>query len=224
MKYRILGNDMQTLIVELEPGERVYAEAGSMVHMSGNMKMEAKMVGGLGKAIGRFFARESAFMQVFEPVGGPGIVAFSGAFPGQIVPLEVRPGKEYILQKTAFLAATEGVELSVAFQQKLGAVFFGGEGLILEKVHGNGIAWIYTFGNVIKYDLKPGQELKVDAGSAVAWESTVDYDITRVKGLKTIIFGGEGLFLTSLRGPGTVYLQSMELPAFIHQIAKRLGR
>jgi uncharacterized protein (TIGR00266 family) len=218
MRYRITGDNLQIVTIELGPGEKVFAEAGSMVHMSGNMYMEAKARGGILKSLGRLFTGESFFLTEFTPQGGPGFVGFAGNAPGTIKAFEIAPGKEIICQKDAFLCATDGVELSVEFQRRLGAAFFGGEGLILQRLSGHGTAFIHACGDFVEFDLRPGQTIKVDTGSAVAWETTIDYDIQRAGGIKTMFFGGEGLFLTTLTGPGHVILQSMTL----HNLARAL--
>ncbi len=219
MKYKITGDNLQLVTVELSPGEKVYGEAGTMVYMSSNMSMEAKMRGGLLKAIGRKFAGETIFLTEFAPTEGEGIVAFGGSAPGTIKPIELAPGREFIVQKDAFLCAEDTVELSVEFQRKLGSVFFGGEGFILERLSGEGTTFIHACGDFVEFDLQSGQKMKVDTGCVVGWDGTVDYDIERVKGIKTMFFGGEGLFLTTLRGPGKIIIQSMTL----HNLASALA-
>ena len=218
MKYKITGDNLQIVTLELSEGEKVYGEAGSMVYMSSNMKMEAKARGGILKSIGRKFMGETFFMTEFYPINGNGYVAFAGNAPGKIKAIEI-DGKEFIVQKDAFLCAEDSIELSVAFQKRLGSIFFGGEGFILERIAGNGIAFIHACGDLIEMDLKEGESVKVDTGSVVGWESSVDYDISRVKGIKTIFFGGEGLFLTTLKGPGKIIIQSMTL----HNLASALA-
>ena len=219
MKYKISGDNLQLVTVELNSGEKVYGEAGAMVYMSSNMNMEAKMRGGLLKAIGRKMAGETIFLTEFTPTGGSGIVAFGGNAPGTIKPIEIAPDKEFIAQKDAFLCAEDTIELSVALQRRLGSVFFGGEGFILERLSGHGTAFIHACGDFIEFELDAGQRLKVDTGCVVGWDDTVDYDIERVKGIKTMFFGGEGLFLTTLTGPGKVLIQSMTL----HNLASALA-
>lgn len=211
MKYRITGDNLQLVTLELNPGEKVYGEAGTMVYMSANMQMEAKMRGGLLKAIGRKFAGETMFLTDFTPTGGIGLVAFGGKAPGTIKPIELAPGRDFLVQKDAFLCAEDTVELSIAFQRRLGSIFFGGEGFILERLSGQGTAFIHACGDFVEFDLQEGQTMKVDTGCAVGWDATVDYDIERVKGIKTMFFGGEGLFLTTLKGPGKIIIQSMTL-------------
>jgi len=211
LEYKITGDNLQLVTIQLKPGEKVYAEAGSMVYMSGNISMEAKIRGGLLKGLGRKLAGETIFLTEFTSAGGTGMVSFGGNAPGTIKALELQPGKEYLVQKDAFLVAEDSIELSLAFQKRLGAIFFGGEGFILEKLSGNGTAFIHACGDFVEFDLEPDQILKVDTGSVVGWENTVTFDIERVKGIKTMFFGGEGIFLTTLKGPGHVILQSMNL-------------
>jgi len=211
MEYKISGDNLQLVTLQIEPSEKIYAEAGSMVYMSNNINMEAKMRGGLLKGIGRKFAGETIFLTEFMSVGGKGLVSFGGNAPGTIKPIELSVGKEFMVQKDAFLVAEDAVDMSIAFQKRLGAAFFGGEGFILEKLTGTGTVFIHACGDFVEFDLKPEQVMKVDTGSVVGWDGTVSYDIERVKGIKTMFFGGEGLFLTTLRGPGKVIIQSMSL-------------
>ncbi|HEC75888.1 MAG TPA: TIGR00266 family protein [Thermoplasmatales archaeon] len=218
MNYKITGDNLQVVTIELDKNDKVYAEAGSLVYMSPNVKMEAKARGGLLKAIGRKFAGETFFLTEFTS-NGKGLVGFAGNAPGTILPLEIDKNKGFIVQKDAFLCAEDGVELSITFQRRLGSIFFGGEGFILERLSGKGIAFVHACGDFIEMDLKEGESIKVDTGSVVGWEESVDYDIQRVKGIKTIFFGGEGLFLTHLKGPGKVILQSMTL----HNLAMALA-
>ncbi|HEC82319.1 MAG TPA: TIGR00266 family protein [Thermoplasmatales archaeon] len=218
MNYKITGDNLQVVTIELDENDKVYAEAGSLVYMSPNVKMEAKARGGLLKAIGRKFAGETFFLTEFTS-NGKGFVGFAGNAPGTILPLEIDKNKGFIVQKDAFLCAEDGIELSITFQRRLGSIFFGGEGFILERLTGKGIAFIHACGDFIEMDLKEGESIKVDTGSVVGWEESVDYDIQRVKGIKTIFFGGEGLFLTHLKGPGKVILQSMTL----HNLAMALA-
>jgi uncharacterized protein (TIGR00266 family) len=211
MKYKISGDNLQLVTLQIDPGEKIYAEAGSMVYQSGNINMEAKMRGGFLKGIGRKFAGETMFLTEFTSAGGTGMVSFGGNAPGTIKPIELTPGKDFLVQKDAFLVAEDNVDMSIAFQKKLGAAFFGGEGFILEKLSGNGTVFIHACGDFVEFDLKPEQILKVDTGCVVGWEDTITYDIQRVKGIKTMFFGGEGLFLTTLKGPGKLLIQSMTL-------------
>jgi uncharacterized protein (TIGR00266 family) len=209
MKYNIMGSNLQVVIVEIAPGEGLYAEAGALNHMSGNMNMTARNRGGIMKGIGRMFAGESFFLTEFQPMGGPGTVAFAGNLPGKILAIPISPGRDFMAQKDAFLAAQDSVEMSVAFTKKLGAGFFGGEGFILERFSGNGLVFIHVPGDLVEYNLAPGQMLEVSTGAVAGFEATVSYDIQRVGNIKTMLFGGEGVFVTTLTGPGKVYIQSM---------------
>ncbi len=211
MKYKISGDNLQLVTLQIDPGEKIYAEAGSMVYQSGNINMEAKMRGGFLKGLGRKFAGETMFLTEFTSAGGTGMVSFGGNAPGTIKPIELTSGKDFLVQKDAFLVAEDNVDMSIAFQKKLGAAFFGGEGFILEKLSGDGTVFIHACGDFVEFDLKPEQILKVDTGCVVGWDDTVTYDIQRVKGIKTMFFGGEGLFLTTLKGPGKLLIQSMTL-------------
>ena len=211
MDYKISGDNLQLVTINIQPGEKIFAEAGSMVYMSGNINMEAKMRGGLLKGIGRKFMGETLFLTEFTSAGGQGMVSFGGTAPGTIKPLDIREGNHWMVQKDAFLVAEDNVDLSLGFQKRLGSVFFGGEGFILQKLAGNGKVFIHACGDFLEFNLEPDQILKVDTGSVVGWEDTVSFDIERVKGIKTMFFGGEGIFLTTLKGPGKVVLQSMNL-------------
>jgi uncharacterized protein (TIGR00266 family) len=211
MEYKISGDNLQLVTIEIEPGEKMFAEAGSMVYMSANINMEAKMRGGFLKGIGRKFAGETMFLTEFTSAGGKGLVSFGGNAPGTIKPIEVSEGREFIVQKDAFLVAENKVDLSVTFQKRLSAAFFGGEGFILERLSGKGTVFIHACGDFVEFDLKPDQVMKVDTGSVVGWDGTVTYDIQRVKGIKTMFFGGDGIFLTTLKGPGKILIQSMNL-------------
>lgn len=211
MEYTISGDNLQLVTLEIQPGEKLFAEAGAMVYMSGNVAIEAKLRGGLLKGLGRKVMGETLFLTEFTSTGGKGVVSFGGNAPGTIIALDIGAQKEFLVQKDAFLVAEDAVELSVAFQKRLGAAFFGGEGFILEKLSGTGKAFIHACGDFIEFTLEPDQVLKVDTGSVVGWDTSVTYDIERVKGIKTMFFGGEGLFLTTLRGPGKVIIQSLDL-------------
>ncbi|HUT26828.1 MAG TPA: TIGR00266 family protein [Methanomassiliicoccales archaeon] len=210
LKYNITGDNLQCVNVEFSPGEVIYSEAGSMVYMSGNVRLETKAKGGVMSGLKRAVTGESFFVTNFHAEGGPGMVGFGGNVPGKIVPLDLRGGKQWLLQKTAFLAAEDDVTLDIAFQKKFGAALFGGEGLILQKVQGEGTVFVAGCGDFIEYNLAPGQVMKVSTANTVAWESSVQYDIQSL-GIKTALFGGEGLFVTTLRGPGRIILQTMTM-------------
>jgi uncharacterized protein (TIGR00266 family) len=212
VKYKITGDNLQIVTCELEPNERVYAEAGTMVYMSGNMMFEARAKGGVMKGLKRKLTGESFFLTEFTPGQGPGYVGFGGNAPGTIKPIDLAPGREFMVQKDAFLCAENSVQLDMAWQKKLGASLFGGEGFILQRLSGSGTAFIHATGDFVEMDLQPGQTIKVDTGSVVGWDASVTYDIQRAGGLKSMMFAGEGIFLTTLTGPGKILLQSMNLP------------
>ena len=213
MKYNIQGEPMPVVICHLEAGESMITERGSMVWMSGNMRMETQ-TGGLGKAFGRLFSGESIFQNTYTAVGGPGMIAFASSFPGTIRAVEITPSMPVIAQKSAFLAATPGVELSVHFQKKFGTGLFGGEGFIMQRLSGHGMAFLEIDGSAVEYSLAPGQQLIVDTGNLAMVDAPCQIDIQTVKGAKNVLFGGEGLFNTVVTGPGRVVLQTMALPAF----------
>lgn len=208
MKYEIQGEPMPVVICQLEGGECMITERGSMVWMSPNMKMETG-AGGLGKAFGRMFSGDSIFQNTYTAQGGPGMIAFASSFPGTIRAIEIDPAHPVVVQKSGFLASEEGVELSIFFQKKMGAGFFGGEGFIMQKLSGRGTAFVELDGSVVEYDLQPGQSLVVDSGNLAMMDATCSMDIQMVKGVKNVLFGGEGLFNTVVTGPGQVVLQTM---------------
>jgi uncharacterized protein (TIGR00266 family) len=210
MKYTITGDNLQFVNVQLENGEEMMSTAGAMRYMTGNCRMEAKMQGGLFSGLKRKFMGESFFQMKYHTEGGSGIIGFGGSAPGKIVDLDIGKGT-WLVQKTGYLAAQPTVTLDMAFQKKMGSIFFGGEGLILEKLSGTGIAFVAACGDFNVVDLKEGEMYKVSTGNAVAWEESVKYDITATGGFTTAMFGGEGLFVTTLTGPGKIIIQSMTL-------------
>ncbi len=212
MKYNITGDNLQIVTCELNPNEKMYAEAGAMVYMSGNMTFEARAKGGVMKGLKRKLTGESFFLTEFTPAQSSGYVGFGGNAPGTIKCIELVPGREFMVQKDAFLCAENSVALDMAWQKKLGASLFGGEGFILQKLSGQGKAFIHATGDFVEMDLAPGQIIKVDTGSVVGWDASVTFDIQRSGGLKSMMFAGEGVFLTTLTGPGKILLQSMNLP------------
>jgi len=199
------------VICHLEAGEKMITEKGSMSWMSPNMEMDTNTGGGFGKALGRMFSGESMFQNTYTAKGGEGMIAFASSFPGSIVPFEIGPGKEMIVQKSGFLASESTVELSVHMQKKLGAGFFGGEGFIMQKLSGNGIAFVEFDGAVIEYDLAAGQSMVLDTGYLAAMESSCKMEIQQVAGLKNKLLGGEGFFNTLVSGPGKVWIQTMPI-------------
>ena len=218
MRYNIQGDPMPVVICELDPGESMITERGSMVWMSPNMRMETN-AGGLGKAIGRMFTGEAVFQNRYTAQGGPGMIAFASSFPGNIRAIEIVPGRSVIAQKSAFLASTAGVDLSVYFHKRFGAGFFGGEGFIMQKLSGSGIAFVEIDGSAVEYDLAPGQSMIVDTGNLALADGTVSIDVQTVKGAKNVLFGGEGLFNTVVTGPGRITLQTMPLSSFVNTVA-----
>ena len=211
MRYQIQGDTLPVVICELEDGEQMVTERGSMSWMSPNMKMDTSTNGGIGKAFGRMFSGESMFQNTYTSQGGKGLIAFASSFPGSIKAFEVRPGQEYIFQKKAFLASEAGVSLTVHFQKKVASGLFGGEGFILQRVSGNGIVFAEFDGHVVEYDLQPGQQIAIDSGYLAAMTASCQMDIQTVPGLKNMVFGGEGLFNTVITGPGHVWLQTMPI-------------
>lgn len=210
MKYSIEGTPLPVVICNLEQGETMITEKGAMSWMTPNMRMET-VGGGVGKMFGRVFSGESMFQNHYTAENGPGQIAYASSFPGTIIPFEIQPGNELIAQKSAFLASTAGVELSIAFHKKLGRGLFGGEGFIMQRLSGNGIAFIEIDGYVKEYVLQAGQTMVVDTGYLAAMESSCTMDIQAVKGIKNMFLGGEGLFHTMVKGPGKIYLQSMPI-------------
>lgn len=210
MEYSIIGTTLQAVILELDPGETIYSESGGMAWMSSNIEMKTSgRGGGLGSALKRAVSGESLFLVEYTSVGGKGIVAFASDFPGKIVPLNLAQGQQIICQRTAFLVAEKTVDLDIHFRRRLGAGLFGGEGFILQKITGPGVAFVCLDGEIMEYTLETNQALKVDTGHIAMYEPTVSFDIEMVKGFSNILFGGEGLFLATLRGPGRVWLQTM---------------
>ncbi len=211
MKYEIVGESMPAVICELQANESMITESGSMAWMSPNMNMSTNAGGSLGRAFGRLFSGESIFQNIYTAQGGPGLIAFASSFPGSIRAVEITPQRPVVVQKSGFLASESSVELSVFFQKKLGAGFFGGEGFIMQKLSGSGTAFLEIDGSAVEYDLAPGQRLVVDTGNLAMMDATCSIDIQSVKGVKNVLFGGEGLFLTVVTGPGKVVLQTMPI-------------
>ena len=211
MRYEIKGETLPVVICYLEDGEVMITERGSMSWMSPNMKMETTSNGGVGKALGRMFAGEAIFQNRYTATGANGMIAFASSFPGQIRAWDISPGNEVIVQKSGFLAAESSVELSVFFQKKLGVGFFGGEGFIMQRLSGQGTAFLEFDGHVVEYNLQPGQQIGVDTGYLAAMDATCSMEIKTVPGLKNMLFGGEGVFNTVITGPGRVWLQTMPI-------------
>ncbi len=215
LDYTIQGDNLQVVRVRLSPGEELYAEAGKMLYKTPSVSWETRMSGNsIGEkllgALKRKVMGESLFLTYFR-ANTAGEVGFAGSYPGRIQPFDLRAGQSILVQRDSFLAAQTGVTLNIAFTKKLGAGFFGGEGFILERLSGPGTVFIHGGGDFIEFDLKPGEMLQVDTGCIVAFDESVSYDIQFVGGIKTAIFGGEGLFLATLTGPGRAIVQSMTL-------------
>jgi len=218
MKYEIVGRTLPSVDVTLEAGESVYTESGGMAWMKGNIAMDTSTRGGLLAGLGRSLAGESLFMTTYKCQSGEGLVTFTPEAPGRILVFDLQAGQSIICQKDAFMAAQEGVSLEMHFRKKLGAGLFGGEGFILQKISGPGVVFLEIAGDVRSYQLGQGETMKVDPGHIALYETSVSYDIAAVKGLKNVLFSGEGLFLATLRGPGKVWLQTMPIVNLANKI------
>ena len=225
MEYQVIGTTMQAVVLELDPGETVYSESGGMAWMSGNIAMNTSgRGGGLGGMLKRAVSGESLFLVEYTSQGGKGFVAFASDFPGKIIPLNLGPGQQIIAQKEAFLCAEKTVGLDIQFRRKLGAGFFGGEGFVMQKLTGPGVAFVSLDGEIMEYTLGEGQVLKVDTGHVAMFEPTVSFDVEMIRGFRNMLFGGEGLFLATLRGPGRVWLQTMPVVNLARSIAEYMPR
>lgn len=213
MQYNIEGTPLPVVTCTLAQGETMITERGSMCWMSPNMKMDTSTNGGIGKALGRMFSGESMFQNRYTAEGGEGMIAFASSFPGSIRAFDIKPGAGIIVQKSGFLACEQGVELSIHFQKKLGSGFFGGEGFIMQRLSGDGIAFVEIDGHAVEYDLQAGQSMVVDTGYLAAMSETCKMDIQTVPGLKNMVFGGEGVFNTVVTGPGKIILQTLPISA-----------
>lgn len=211
MDAKIKGDFLPVLTCKMSRGEQLYTESGGMSWMTSGLKMETSTNGGIMKGLGRALSGESLFMNIYTAEQDNQEITFASSFPGQILEFDLNQGESIICQKRAFLCAEMNVDMKMHFRKKLGAGFFGGEGFIMQKLTGPGKAYLEIDGDVTKKELAPGEILKVDNGYVAAMTEGVDLDITTVSGIKNIFFGGEGLFLTTLKGPGTVWLQSMPI-------------
>ena len=209
MRYEIKGGSFPVVECQLESGEQMITERGSMVWMSPNMQMETKG-GGLGRMFSKVLSGESMFHNIYTARGN-GMIAFGSSFPGQIKPVQIGRGQEMIVQKSAFLAAQSGVDISIHFSKKVGVGFFGGEGFIMQRLSGNGIAFVEIDGELIEYELQAGQQIVVDTGNVAGFTPGVQMEIRQVPGMKNMLLGGEGIFNTVLTGPGRVWLQTMPI-------------
>lgn len=209
MKHKIHGDVMQTVTFELKENESIYSQRGAMCFMSSNITMSTNFKGGLFRSIKRRFSGESLFLNTFRSSAGDGLISFSTDSVGKIMCLELDGSKNFICQKDAFLCAQDSVSLDIEFQKKLGRGFFGGEGFVLQKLHGSGLAFVSIDGELLEVTLKDGQQIRVDTGHVAVYDSSVNYDIARMKGIGNMFLGGEGLFVATLTGPGKVYLQTL---------------
>jgi uncharacterized protein (TIGR00266 family) len=211
IEYRVIGDDMQLVEVALDPGEAVRAEAGAMLYLTEGVEIQTTTGGGVFRGLKRVFAGETFFITSFLYTGtGKGVAAFAAPYPGKIIPLDLREFNGSVLvQRDGFLAAAAGIEIEVAFTKRLGAGLFGGEGFILQRLQGDGLAFVHAGGTVVRRDLRAGEKLRVDTGCLVAMSESIDYDIQLIGGVRNALFGGEGLFLATVTGPGTVFLQRL---------------
>ena len=219
LKYQITGGDLPVVTCYLKPNQTIKTEKGAMCWMSPNMKMATNAKGGAGGILGRVVTGESIFMNEYTAEGGPGMIAMASSFPGSIIPFHLTPGNDVVVQKRGFLAMEDGMQMTVAFQKKVGAGLFGGEGFLMQRISGNGVAFVEIDGSVTEIELRDGESLLVDTGYLAAYTGQCKMDVQAVKGLGNVLFGGEGLFNTVITGPGKVYLQSMP----IYGLAAALG-
>ena len=226
--YKVFGDDIQVVEIGLDPGEGVRAEAGAMLYMEDGIEMQTGTGGGVFSGFKRMLTGESFFITTFLFSGvGKGHVAFGAPYPGKIIPLDLAAiGGAFMVQKDGFLCAARGVDIEIAFTRRIGAGIFGGEGFILQRLSGQGLAFVHAGGTILKRELKQGERLRVDTGCLVAVAPTVDYNIQMIGGFKNALFGGEGLFIATLTGPGTVYLQSLPFSRLADRIvaASNFGR
>lgn len=224
MQYEIIGQTVPAVEITLTEGETVYTQSGKMAWQTAGIEMYTNARGGLARSLGRMFAGESLFMVNYTARRPNAKIAFAASVPGMVLPIRLEPGKDFIAQKGAFLCAEETVELSVTVTKKFSTGFFGGEGFILERLCGYGTAFLEVDGDLVEKTLAPGEIVKVSSGNVVAFESSVQYELETVKGLGNVFFGGEGIFLTKLRGPGKVVLQTQNLSSFIGMIAQNVSQ
>lgn len=220
MRYEIHGDVLPSIDVWLEKGESVFTERGGMAWMKGDIEMKTNTRGGLLAGLGRALAGESIFMTTYACKSGQAMITFTPEAPGKILAFELAAGQSLICQKDAFMAGEEGIEVEAHFSKRLGAGFFGGEGFVLQKISGPGVVWLEISGDVREYDLQAGEVMRIDPGHIALYEPEVDYSIETVRGVKNVLFGGEGLFLATLRGPGKIWLQSMPISNLAAKIAQ----
>jgi uncharacterized protein (TIGR00266 family) len=229
MDSKIVGTVMPVLELNLQPNEKVFAESGELSWMSMAIQMQTStsaggQKGGFMGALGRAVAGGTLFMTEYTAAGGPGLLAFAAKLPGQILPMEVTPNQGYMVHRHGFMCATPGVQFSIGFQQKLGAGIFGGTGFRMQRLVGQGQAWVELHGEVVVYDLQPGNTLRVHPGHVGMFQESVQFSITTVPGIQNMVFGAQGLFLAALTGPGRVWLQSMSMQHLAHAIQEYLPK
>lgn len=222
--YKLIGDDMQAVVVGLDPGETVQAESGAMMYMENGIEMNTEMQGGLLGGIKRMVGGESLFVATFSNTGSQKRhIAFAAPYPGKIIAVNLTETGNMICQRDAYLCSAYGIQITMAFTRRLGAGFFGGEGFILQRLSGDGYAFIHAGGTIITYDLGAGENLNVDTGCLVAFQESVDYDIKMISGVKTMLFGGEGLFYAHMTGPGKVYLQTLPFSRLADRVISASG-
>ena len=229
METKIVGTVLPVLELTMQPNEKVFAESGELSWMSMSIQMQTStsaggQQGGFLGALGRAVAGGTFFMTEYTAVGGPGLLAFAAKLPGEILPLEIAPGQSYMIHRHGFLCATLGVQFSIGFQQRLGAGVFGGTGFTLQRLAGQGQAWVALNGEVVPYDLQAGNTLRVHPSQVGMFQESVQFSITTVPGIQNMFFGGQGLFLAALTGPGRVWLQSMSMQHLAHAIQEYLPK
>ena len=221
--YELRGDDFQAVLITLDTGESVRAEPGSMMWMEDGIEMDTSTGGGIMSGIKRKIAGESFFITSFtNSSSSPSTVGFAADYPGKILPVDLARGA-ILCQRDAYLCSAHGIEVTLAFSKRLGAGFFGGEGFILQKLTGHGLAFIHAGGHIIERDLEAGERLRIDTGCIVGFEESVDYNIEMVKGVKTMLFGGEGLFMATLRGPGKCWVQTTPFSRFANRVLSAAG-
>ena len=229
MEPKIVGTTMPVLELNMQPGDKVFAESGQLSWMSMAIQMQTSTTaggqqGGFLGALGRAVAGGTFFMTEYTAVGGPGLLAFAAKLPGQVVAMEITPSSGYMVHRHGFMCGTTGVQFSIGFQQRLGAGVFGGTGFRMQRLQGQGTAWVELNGEVVTYDLQPGNTLRVHPGHVGMYQDSVQFNVTTVPGIKNALFGGDGIFLATLTGPGRVWLMSMSMPHLAHAIAEYLPR
>lgn len=218
MQYKVFGDKLPAVSLRMDAGESIYTQSGGMSWMTDSFRMETNVKGGLMKGLGRMLSGESLFMATYTATAPGSEITLASSFPGEIRVFEMDGRKSYIAQKSAFLCATPGVTLATTFTKRFGAGLFGGEGFVLQKYTGTGLVFLELDGSIIEKELAPGERLKVDTGNIALFEESVQYNIETVKGFTNILFGGEGLFLAVLTGPGKVWLQTVNASSFAQRI------